>query len=521
MRNALLFGFVAIAASISGAASLGCYNVSGDCNLVNCGTGGAGASTTATGGGGSTGGTGGEGGTITPVECVPSEASGPIASGCGVFVATSGKDESSGSKESPVKTLGAAFAKAKEGGNRVYACAQTFTEAVTLDASVTVFGGLDCTAAWEYIGTTQRTTWTAASDQTPLHLASDVSLTLEDVNIVAAEAMAAGGSSIAVIADAQSTLDVRRVDVSAGAGAKGADGESFPGTATDGATGSTGVDACTTAQAITAPAPVNRCGDIDSAGGSGGISETVQGSSGNSGLPQTTDNGGAGEVATACKLGTIGANGMNGEAGIGGSGLGTIGVTGYSGAPGGGGTAGATAQGGGGGGGSKGGTGSGKCTDATKAAGASGGSGGSGGCGGLGGNGGLPGGSSIGIVSLGATLVFEDAKIATQKGGTGGTGSEGQIGGAGAPGGNGGAVPGTATMLKQGCKGGTGGTGGNGGKGGGGRGGHSLGIAHTGVAPDFSGAAISFATGGEGGLGTEGIDTTNGSKGLAKDVLGF
>ena len=513
VRDTLLPSLVLVALSLSGAALAGCYSTSNDCNLFDCGERGAGGGTTTGTGTGGTGGTGG-----TPVECVPSEATGPVAGGCGVFVSTSGDDSALGTKEKPLRTLAAAITKAKDGGGRVYACAQTFTEALTVEAGVTMFGGLDCAAAWEYIGTTTRTTWTAAADEVPVRIPADVSLVMEDVDVTALDATLPGGSSVAVIADGNASLVLTRSDVNAGVGAPGAAGDSFPTTAADGSVGSTGVDACTTAQAITMPAPVNRCGDIDSAGGSGGISETVQGSSGNAGLPQLSDNGGAGEVAAACKLGTIGENGMNGDPGLGASGVGTIGVTGYAGIPGGAGTAGATAQGGGGGGGSKGGTGTGKCTDATKAAGASGGSGGSGGCGGLGGNGGAPGGSSIGIISLGATLTFDDVKIVTKKGGDGGAGGDGQIGGAGAPGGNGGMVPMAATMLKQGCKGGTGGTGGNGGKGGGGLGGHSIGVAHNGVEPVMMGAVVSIAPGGKGGLGTEGIDTTNGKDGVSAQV---
>lgn len=515
VRDTLLPSLVLVALSLAGAALTGCYSTSSDCNLFDCGEGGAGGGTTT---GTDTGGTGGTGG--TPVECVPKDAPGPVADGCGIFVSVSGMDDATGTKASPVQTLATAILRAKDGEKRVYACAEAFTETLTVDAGVTVFGGLDCTKDWSY-STTARTLLTAAEGSVPLHVASGVSLALADVDVAAADAAVPGGSSIAVVAESMAALALTRSTVSAGVAMPGADGESFSSTAADGTTGSTGVDACLGPQAITPPAPVSRCGDIDSAGGSGGISEAIQGSAGNAGLPQITENGGTGEVATACKLGTVGASGMDGQSGNGATGIGLIDAAGYVGVTGSNGTPGTTAQGGGGGGGSKGGSGASKCPDAAKASGASGGSGGSGGCGGQGGNGGKPGGSSIGIVSLGATLTFSEVTITAKGGGTGGAGSDGQAGGLGAPGGNGGAVPMGASLLKPGCKGGPGGNGGLGGKGGGGLGGHSIGIAHTGVPPAKDGLLLFIGSAGNGGAGDGMSDTTEGDKGTAAELLAF
>lgn len=514
MRGPLSSSLVLFAAALSLSAAAGCYDNGNDCTLFDCGTGGA-AGSTAT----STAGSGGTG-AGTPEGCVPRDAPGPVADGCGVFVSAAGDDSGLGTKASPVRSIAIALARAKDGEKRVYACAESFTEAVVVDADVTLFGGLDCTKDWSY-SPTIRTVFTADPDAVPLHVASGARLTVEDIDVTAVDAAAPGGSSIALVAESMASVDLTRSALTAGAAAAGADGESFSGTAPDGATGSTGVDACLGAQAITPPAPVNRCGDVDSAGGSGGISEAIQGSAGNAGLPQLTDNGGAGEVASACKLGTAGADGTDGMPGDGGAGMGTIDAAGYAGVPGEDGSPGATAQGGGGGGGSKGGSGSGKCADAMKASGASGGSGGSGGCGGQGGHGGKAGGSSIGIVSLGATLLFSEVTITTKGGGAGGNGGDGMAGGIGAPGGNGGMVPASAMLLKAGCKGGPGGTGGTGGKGGGGHGGHSIGIAHIGAPPDTTGALLFVGSAGEGGLGDGMTTSTKGEKGVSTNLQAF
>ena len=37
----------------------------------------------------------------------------------------------------------------------MYACAETFDEAVNVAASVTIYGGLDCASAWRWIGETR------------------------------------------------------------------------------------------------------------------------------------------------------------------------------------------------------------------------------------------------------------------------------------------------------------------------------------------------------------------------------
>jgi hypothetical protein len=117
------------------------------------------------GGGGSDGG--------TPVECVPSESTAIVADTCGVFVAVSGDDSNDGTKDSPVATLGKAVELAGAGSSkRVYACAETFEEALVLDGGIEMYGGLDCAKGWAYAGATSKTTLTAEADAIPLVLKS-------------------------------------------------------------------------------------------------------------------------------------------------------------------------------------------------------------------------------------------------------------------------------------------------------------------------------------------------------------
>ncbi len=130
----VLRGFVGIAEWVGILGSLatmaGCWPLTEgvDCGyLLNCSSGASSSS----GGGGA------------PSGCVPSDSMSPVGDGCGVFVSSSmGADAGAGTKAAPVKTLAAAITQAK--GGRVYACAEAFTEAVTLVEGVTIFGGLDC-----------------------------------------------------------------------------------------------------------------------------------------------------------------------------------------------------------------------------------------------------------------------------------------------------------------------------------------------------------------------------------------
>src|SRR4051812_31354960 len=68
---------------------------------------------------------------------------------CGIFVSASrGDNANSGTRREPVRTLKRALALASAGSSgrekNVYACAETFTEAVLVTSGVSVWGGLDC-----------------------------------------------------------------------------------------------------------------------------------------------------------------------------------------------------------------------------------------------------------------------------------------------------------------------------------------------------------------------------------------
>lgn len=466
-----------------------------------------------------------------PPGCVPSENAGPVSDLCGVFVSVRGDDANAATKGAPVKTLAAAIAAAEQGGTqRVYACAETFDEAVAATGSMAIYGGLDCTAGWTWAGTTTKTRVTAAEGEIPFVLrgeGANAIMRLEDFKMQARSAgpmTKPGTSSIAALAE-NVRLELARCVLAAGDAADGEDSPPESTSALDGENGNPGRPPCSSSVVFGAREQGNDCNtpedrSDDSIGGQGGLSVDLGGGAGDSGRHgYTPSNYGTGESTAPCTYGTAGGDGLAGEPGAGASGRGEIALSGYSGGRGGDGTHGKTGRGGGGGGGAKGGTGAGRCMSATSAGGASGGSGGAGGCGGKGGRGGGAGGASIALISLDATLRFEGVTLTTGRGGTGGDGGVGERGGQGGAGGAGGRPPAWLTSLHRACGGGHGGHGGNGGRAGGGLGGHAIGIAFRGVEPALQGATIAL---GEAGPGGEGADAAHsGAAGLKADVQEF
>ncbi|WP_437652307.1 hypothetical protein [Sorangium sp. So ce1182] len=466
-------------------------------------------------------------------ECVPSKTTVGLEDSCGVFVALAprGKPGAAGTKEAPLASIEEGIGRAQENGKRaVYVCAEQFEETIQIDDSVTLFGSLDCEDDWKWGREGKQTVLTTDPGQVPMTTRpANGIVRIEDVKVLAAESdpNVDGQSSIAMIADG-GRVDLVRCKIEAQNAAKGADGadpaQPMAESAPPGTPGTAGKTACS-ANVVTTEDPVpNDCGtpeDVsdDSVGGLGGpgvLNQELDGNPGDSGRgfrenPGThLDDGSCSPAEDVA--GSDGSPGMSGiSAGDEEGALGTISSTGYTGVSGTHGTKGSTAQGGGGGAGARGSTT--ECVDSPGTGGASGGNGGSGGCGGQGGKGGHFGGSSIALLSLDATVSFEDVVLKAGNGGKGGDGEPGQLGGAGGPGGNGGQRVGD---LSRGCNGGKGGKGGDGGHGGGGLGGHSLGIAYVGQRPPTAGRTITFGAAGIN--GNRGPEATT-KAGRAADVL--
>jgi len=457
--------------------------------------------------------------------CDPA-ASGINGSCTGVFVSSSlGSDDNPGTRDQPVRTMGKALALAQTGARRVYACAEVFAEPATSSAGVELWGGLDCSAGWAYVGGTKKTTIAPGSDAVPLRLMPGTGRTIvADVHAEAADATQRSGSSIAVLVSAGAAVEFLRSEIVAGHGAPGAAGASGGSSpAPGGEAGAPGSAACSASTVQGGQEAINSCRGFDSVGGLGGIGSASQGGSGANGIPEPIPNnggtglGGPGQSgATPCQLGAAGAEGAPGEHGKGASGPGRTTEQGWEGVAGQDGTDGRPGQGGGGGGGSRGGA----TFCGVSLGGASGGAGGAGGCGGAGGKGGGYGGASIGVLTLSGEVALRATSIKTSRGGDGGVGGRGQERGAPGPGGIGGA---SVNNSPAGCEGGMGGWGGRGGHGGGGLGGSSIGVLYSfGQAPTLEDVVIRTDAAGRGGLGGDpNVPGSAGEDGLRAEYLGF
>jgi hypothetical protein len=470
--------------------------------------------TSTSSGTGGSGGTGGAGTGGTPINCIPSENKGLVEDSCGVFVSSSlgvdGNEADRGTKEKPFKSLTAALKKSNVA--RIYACAESFDEPVTVSAAVELYGALDCKKSWDYVGATQKTMLTAKADNVPLTLTGHANV--EDFTITAAKAMASGGSSIAVLANG-STVSLTRCDLVAGDANDGDPGTSGGEQLLQADGGKVGGDAANigTGSSKGGSGGVNMtCNLLGGDGGIGGPGAGVDGTDGTAGDANQGGAKGSGDTGAGCTPGGQGGSGLPGPAVAGAKGEGTVDASGYHGVDGEAGNDGTKGKSGGGGGGSKAGI---------SVHGAGGGGGGAGGCGGNHGTGGKAGGSSVALMSINAGVALAECKVSAGKGGNGGLGGDGQLGQLGGAIGNGG----MGGAVDPGCIGGAGGKGGNGSSGGGGLGGHSLGIAVTGSAPSLDMAtqkAIAPGAQGTGGLGGNlNADMNNGADGMSKTCWDF
>jgi hypothetical protein len=541
------FGFGMWLVAVGGAAgsialAASCGPTESSCeDLATCpppdGTGGSAAgdgSAGATDGGSGTGGSSGDSSAIDAPTDGGILACGdagidPLVGTCvdddhGVFVSPTGDDSRSGKKTAPFKTIAVALAQSVGLGRRVFACQGQYPDAIAVDAKlngVSLYGGFDCTS-WSYAAA-NRTVVKLDAPGVPLTVAGVTSFHVQDVELEAADAVAAGESSIAALVSESSDVMFTRVKMVAGKGADGAAGAAWVVNAEPGAKAQTGHDACSTdPNPGGIAAPTSCSGSVASIGAKGGSGASGPPSlaaadpggdgsptpaAGDAGVP-TTGRGGAGEpvagawsCAAGIGKGQDGTEGIKGDSGEGATTHGTLGPAGWTGAKGVDGKTGQPGQGGGGGGGAK----APAACPSGPQTGASGGSGGGGGCGGKGGPGGGAGGSSIALVSFHSGLSLDGCTMRASSAGNAGDGAAGQHGGTGAAGETGG--QGKASGA-DGCKGGDGANGGNGGPGGGGAGGNSLGIAYSvGKKPAVTGSSIQTGTSGSGGKDGNGLAT--------------
>jgi len=441
---------------------------------------------------------------------VPDDPTCWTTNGRGVFVSSEHGDDAKGdgTKEKPFMTIEKGVATAA--GKNVYVClgmtTDSYAERVLLDRAadgVRIYGGFDC-EDWSYSQTRKATV--ASPDTIALRIVSvKRGVHIENMRFIAADGEGTDVSSYGAFITDSMNVVLRNVELRAGAGLKGADGD--PGTkGDDGALpgieqkglpalcGGTPPDADGGSWVPTV------CGSRGGPGGTG-VRDSA-GGDGFSGIPVSdsteppnNQNKGLGATNTLDDGGDgiEGADGKRGTPGVAARPLGVFTAAGYTPADGGDGSAGFSGQGGGGGGASRG---------TPTCRGASGGAGGMGGCGGLPGHGGRGGGASIGLLSWSSALTLQRCVVSGGPGGPGGAGGRAGGGGSGGRGGGSGlADPGNG--IGRGGQGGDGGNGANAGSGAGGTGGPSFSVVFFGAKPSYTepDSSLLSEAGGPAGIG--------------------
>jgi hypothetical protein len=426
-----------------------------------------------------------------------------------IFVAAdSGNDNNPGTMAMPVATIkkGMTLAGASNPVKDLYVAKGTYTESVTLQGGIGIYGGYDDSNKWSRALTNvtliQSPSATAVSG-TEL----DDALELQLLSIVSSDALQAGTSSYGVLLAndlAGVTVTFTAVDITAGNGAPGTAGI---GGVTGASGGQGGMGDTSGAKAA---GGMSMCGAVGGIGGAsvngstngkpGGMGGSTPGggtggSPGSGGTSPGSCGGNSGSQAPTND--TAGGNGTNGNNGTLPTAVGAFTNGLYVPGAGGPGTAGTNGGGGGGGG-----SGSGDssvcfaippcCNDSS----GGGGGGGGGGCGGTAGQGGTGGGGSFAIGAIESAIIVNGCTLAPGTGGAGGAGGNGGPGGTGGGGGGGGSGDG------PGAPGQAGGAGGTSGAGAGGYGGPSACIVYSsGVVPMQNQNTCTPGTGGRGGAG--------------------
>lgn len=429
-----------------------------------------------------------------PPPAVGTPANNELTNEFGVFVTAAASAGGDGTKEHPFATISAGIERVKDLKLRVYVCAGTYKESLTLVNAVSVISALSCDGGvWKTGGTRA----VLEAPTSPAIRAKDIALAtrLEGFDVTAPAGTAMSPNSIALIAENATMLTVANTKLTSAKAFDGADGTdgtqlSLGATANGHNGAASGGPFLLSPPAFAVPYQMGAAGGVGACvgapghdglnGGSGGNGATqscqgningacvwtvVNGYIRTDALAQPSGPGAAGnDGASASKLGAFSA--ADGFAPAGGT-AGSDGLPGKAGTGGNGGPEWSTA-------------GNATTDNGRYRVGASGPGGGAGGCPGLAGTPGTGGGASIAALAFASPgLTFTAVDLVAGDGGRGGKGTFGSLP---QPGGTPGTAPTGTTPATGGSLGGRAGFGGNG------AGGPSAALAFTGgsvvVAPD-------------------------------------
>lgn len=165
----------------------------------------------------------------------PKDAEKCVADEVATFVSAQGSEGAVGTKDQPLRTIGAGLALAvSKGKSRVYVCEGSYGEHVKVTSGVTLVGGFAC-GTWTY-SSGAKTTVTPTDAGYALEVSeAKADVIISDLSFVAPNATVKGESSIAAFVHASSKVVVLRSTLEAGAGKEGQDGAAgVPGVPTEG-----------------------------------------------------------------------------------------------------------------------------------------------------------------------------------------------------------------------------------------------------------------------------------------------
>ena len=142
----------------------------------------------------------------------------------GIFVTTTGAPDGAGTRADPISTMSAGIIKAKAAKKRLYVCAGTYPEALTLEDGVSIVANLKCTTptAWELNGAHAL----LASPTSPALIARNIRTPtrVDGLDVIAPAGTEAEPSSIAFLAVDAVQLTLTTGKLEAQAGRNGVDG---------------------------------------------------------------------------------------------------------------------------------------------------------------------------------------------------------------------------------------------------------------------------------------------------------
>jgi len=159
-----------------------------------------------------------------PLPPAPAPKADDITEASAIFVAKHGDANNPGTRRSPLSSIAAAIAKAKNDKKaRVFVCEGSYDETLTIENGISLVGGLDCASdSWKL--TDKRSTLASPSSPAIRANGIDKPTRVDNFDVTSPDAVGSSRSSIGVLAVGSNALTFAKGSIAAGAGSNGDDG---------------------------------------------------------------------------------------------------------------------------------------------------------------------------------------------------------------------------------------------------------------------------------------------------------